>query len=132
MPNFYVTRRGIAVPALAALGVVVAGADSSRSATAAGPLTCTIEVNQAAGGVELQALVLTTRDMSGSYRLSVAKGGGGGSANINQSGGFDVRGGTPRVVSSVSLGGNGRYAARLSVTAGGRTVECARRIGGAL
>jgi hypothetical protein len=132
MPNFSVTRHGIVVPALVALGVVAAGAGSSESATAAGPLICEIEVNQAAGGLELQALVSTTRDTSGSYRLTVAKSGGGGSANISQSGGFDVRGGAPRVLSSVSLGGDGRYTARLSVTADGRTVECARRIGGAL
>jgi hypothetical protein len=132
MPNFYVARFVIVVPALAALGVVAAGAGSSESATAAAPLTCEIEVHQAAGGVELQALVSTTRDTSGSYRLSVAKSGGGGSANIKQSGGFDVRGGNSRVVSSVILGGDGRYTARLSLTAEGRTVECARRIGGAL
>jgi hypothetical protein len=132
MPNFLVTRLGIVVPALAALGVVAAGAGSSESANAATPLACEIEVNRAAGGVELQALVATTRDTSGSYRLSVAKSGGGGSANINQSGGFEVRGGAPRVVSSVNLGGDGRYVAHLWVTAGGRTVECTRRVGGSL
>lgn len=132
MPNFYVTRLGIVVPALAALGVVAAGAGSSESAKAAGPLTCEIEVNRAAGGVELQALVSAMRDTSGSYRLSVAKSGGGGSASINQSGGFELRGGAPRVVSSVNLGGDGRYTARLSVTADGRTVECTRRVGGSL
>ncbi len=132
MPNFYVTRLGIVVSALAALGVVAAAAGSGQSAKAPGSLTCDIEVNQAASGVELQALVSALRDTSGSYRLSVAKSGGGGSANINQSGGFDVRGGAPRVVSTVSLGGDGRYSARLSVTAEGRTVECTRHVGGAL
>ena len=62
MPNFYVTRLGIVVPALVALGVVAAGAGSSESAGTVSPLTCEIEVNQAAGGVELQALVSTIRD----------------------------------------------------------------------
>lgn len=132
MPNFYVTRLGIVVPALAALGVVAAAAGSGENAQAAGSLICKIEVTQAAGGVELEALVSALRDTSGSYRLSVAKSGGGGSANINQSGGFDVKGGAPRVVSTVGLGGDGRYTARLSVTAEGRTVECTRRVGGAL
>ena len=94
-PNFYFTRLGIVVPALRPLGAVAAGAGSSESATAAGPSACSIKVNQAAGGVELQALVSTRRDMSGSYRLSVAKSGGGGSARHQPVGGFDVRGGAP-------------------------------------
>jgi hypothetical protein len=129
MPNFYVTSLGIVVPALAAL-VVSAGAGSSQSPKATDQLKCEIEVSQTASGVELQAVVSTGRDTTGSYRLRIAKTGGGGSASIDQSGGFEVSAGASRVVSTVSLGADGRYTARLSVAADGRTVECTRRVGG--
>lgn len=44
MPNFYVTRLGIVVPALAGLGIVAAAAGSGDSVKAPGSLTCEIEV----------------------------------------------------------------------------------------
>lgn len=132
MANFHVTPLGIALPVAAALGLMAAGVGSSETAKAGGSLTCAIEVGQFGGGLELQVLISAPRDTTGSYRLSVTKSGGGGSADINQSGGFELQGGQPRVVSSVSLGGQGAYTARLSVTADGRTVDCSRRIGGLL
>jgi hypothetical protein len=132
MSIFYVTRHGVVVAALAALGVAAAIAQPGEAARSApGSLTCDIEVSRSGGMVELQALVSAPRETSGSYRLRVVKSGGGGSANIDQSGGFSVDGGSS-VVSTVNLGGGGSYTAKLSVTADGRTIECSQRVGGAI
>jgi hypothetical protein len=131
MPNFYVTSLGIVVPALAAVGLS-AGASSGQSTKAIDQLKCQIDVSRTASGIELQAVVSTGRDTAGNYRLRIDKSGGGGNATIDQSGGFEANAGAPRVVSTVGLGADGRYTARLSVSADGRTLECTRRVGGSL
>ena len=132
MSIFYVTRLGIALPALAALGLLGAIGGDATKAQAGTPLECRIDVGRSAGMVELKALISADRTTSGSYRLNVVKSGGGGSANIGQGGEFSVSAGTPQVVSSVMLGGDGRYMATLTVNANGRNFECSRRIGGSL
>ncbi len=132
MANFYVTRLGIVMPALAALGIVTAERATSETSNPQSRLSCTIEVDRSSGGVEMQALVAGAAGNSGSYRLVVRKTGGGSSANIDQSGEFALDAGGSRELATVSLGGDGRYTARLSVSAGGRTVECTKHVGGAL
>lgn len=118
---------------MAPLGVLVATAAVGTGATASGPgaaLGCRIDVARSGGGVALSAVVVSPRALTGSYRLRVSKSGGGGSADIDQSGGFSTNGG-PSVVSGVTLGGAGRFVARLSVDADGRRSECTEVIGGA-
>ncbi len=132
MANFYVTRLGIVVPALAALDAVTAQSASSENISVEHRLSCAIEVGRSSGSVELQAVVAGARSNSGTYRLVVRKTGGGGSADIDQSGEFASGDGGLRELSMVSLGGDGRYTARLSVSAGGRTAECTRRVSGSL
>jgi hypothetical protein len=126
-----IARLAIILPTAAALGVFAAGVGPAESTRAVpGSLTCEITVHRSDGMVELQALVSAAHQTSGSYRLRVVKSGGGGSADIDQSGGFMANANGPSVVSTVAVGSGGRYTARLSVTADGRTVECSRRVGG--
>jgi hypothetical protein len=132
MANFYVTRLGIVVPALAALGILTAERATSESFNSQSRLSCAIEVGRSSGGIEMQAVVVGAAGNSGNYRLVVRKTGGGGSANIDQSGEFALGAGGSRELATVSLGGDGRYIARLSVSAGGRTAECTKNVSGAL
>jgi hypothetical protein len=126
-------KRAFVAAAAASGAVFVAGAGMSDSATAGDAnLRCTIETLSRGGAVELSALVSAPRDLNGSYRLRISKDGGGGSADIDQSGEFSVVAGERAVVSSVSLGGDGTYTAKLSVTANGRTVDCSKRTGGSI
>ena len=131
MSNFYVTRHGVVMAALATVGVIGALVHPATPATAArDPLSCDIQVSRSGGLVGLQAVVSAQRATSGSYRLRVVSSGGN-SSNIDQSGDFYVSGGSA-VVSSVSLAGSATYTARLSITADGRTTECSQRVSGSL
>jgi len=132
MANFYVTRFGVVIPALAALGLATAGHATSDAPNPRSALSCAIEVGRSSGGVELQAVVAGAAGNTGNYRLVVRKTGGGGSADIDQSGEFATGKGGSSVLSTVSLGGDGRYTARLSVSSGGRSAECTKRVGGAI
>ena len=131
MSNFYITRHGIAMAALATLGAVGAVLQPAAPVNAArGPISCDIRVSHAGGLVDLKAVVSAVAATSGSYRLRVVSSGSN-SSNIDQSGEFSVGNGST-VVSSVSLGGSGNYTARLTVTADGRTTECSQKVGGSL
>ena len=126
-----VTRHGVVMAALAAVGVVGAILQSTAPVNAArAPISCDIRVSHAGGLVDLKAVVSAEAATSGSYRLRVVSSGSN-SSNIDQSGEFSVGNGST-VVSSVSLGGSGTYTARLSVTADGRTTECSQKVGGSL
>ena len=131
MSNFYVTRHGVVMAALAticAVGAVLQPAAPVNAARA--PMSCDIRVSQARGLVDLKAVVSAEAATSGSYRLRVVSSGSN-SSHIDQSGEFSVGNGST-VVSSVSLGGSGAFTARLSVTADGRTTECSQKVGGSL
>jgi hypothetical protein len=129
--RLYVTRNGVIVAALAAIGALGASAHQSAPATAANEaLSCDIQVSRSGSLVDLEAIVSSGGSASGSYRLRVVSSGAN-SSNIDQSGNFSIGGGAA-VVSKVSLGGRGTYIARLSVTANGRTTECSQRVSGAL
>jgi hypothetical protein len=118
--------------ALAATGFAFAPTPEPSTATA-GPsdLTCAIDVARSRDGVTLRPVVTTDRPLTGRYRLSVTSRGGGGGSDIDQSGEFEAYG-TRTVLGTVSLGGGGSYEARLTVTVGGRRIECLERIGGAI
>lgn len=131
MSIFYVTRRGVVMASLAAAGVVAATAQSNTTAAAgSSPVRCEIEISQAPGSVDLQALVSSRVAASGTYRLRVSKSGGG-TADIDQSGDFSITSGS-EVVGAVSLGGTGTYSARLTVIANGQKIECSKRVSGVL
>ena len=119
----------LTIPALAAIGF--AGVSTSDGARAySGRLACEIRVTNDHGVVTLRPMVSTSSVISGSYRLRVTNRGGGGSSQIDQSGGFSASPGESNVLGNVSLAGGGTYDARLTVDAGGRTIECNERVGG--
>ena len=131
MSNFYVTRHGVVMAALATLGAVGAVLQPVARVNAAhAPMSCDIRVSRTGGLVDLKAVVSAEAVTSGSYRLRVVSSGSN-SSNIDQSGEFSVGNGST-VVSSVSLGGSGNYTARLTVIADGRTTECSQKVGGSL
>jgi hypothetical protein len=104
------------------------GTDTPATA-APGDVSCSIDVRRTGSGVTLRPMVSADRTVSGSYRLRVTSRGAGGGSDIDQSGEFTAVG-ARSVLGSVSLGGDGAYEARLTVTTGGRRIECAERIGG--
>lgn len=131
MSKYTHARWLLAIPALAATGL--AGVAASAGAQAySGRLACEIHVTHDHGAVTLQPMVSTARAISGSYRLRVTKRGGGGNAQIDQSGGFSASPGESHVLGTVSLAGGGTYDALMTVDAGGQTVECKERVGGSL
>lgn len=131
MSNFSVTRDGVVLASLAAIGAMGLSLKPADPAIAAErPVACDIEVSRSSGLVGLKAIVNSHDTISGNYRLRVTSSGAN-SSTIDQSGDFTVSHGTA-VVSSVNLGGVGAYTARLSITANGRTTECSRKVGGSL
>jgi hypothetical protein len=119
---------------LAALGLGVTGitAVSARS-TNDGSMRCEIQVKEQNSGVALDGVVYASTKMVGEYHLRVSKSGGGGSANIDQTGDFSAAPGAPGRLGTVMLGTNGgSYDAKLTVTAGGRSVDCTEKVRGSL
>jgi hypothetical protein len=65
------------------------------------PVTCDIRAQRTADGVLIQALAIADRDIAAEYDLAITKTGGGGSADIDQSGAVDLAAGA-----SATLGEN--------------------------
>ncbi|MDX2287763.1 MAG: curli-like amyloid fiber formation chaperone CsgH [Hyphomicrobiaceae bacterium] len=116
--------------AVTALGIAVA-VSQATNAEPAPQVSCTIKTSRHAGAVALEALIRSPNAVAGSFAFTVAKSGGGGSANIEQTGEF-IGTGQWNLVADVQLGGDGDYVARLKVKLGGRTIECSERVKGAL
>jgi hypothetical protein len=114
---------------------VVAGCGSfalvTPAAVAGSGLSCDIEVSHRGGGITLKGIVASGVAADGTYQLKVTSSGSGNST-INQSGDFSVNAGGVEQLAIVSLGGDGSYSARLTVTADGHSTACAERIGGSL
>lgn len=130
---------GFAKPLLAAtipaaLGLaLVAGASSEAASGNSASVRCDIEVTEHGGSVALKGVVHAKRQVSGEYRLRVSKSGGGGSADIRQDGDFSAGPEGATELGSVMLGANGgNYDAKLTITTGGVSSECTKRIGGML
>lgn len=131
MRIFYVSRSGAVMAALAAAGAAgVLAFPASPNATPASPPSCQIDVSRSGAAVQIKAIVSAKGQKSGSYRLIVGSSGGN-SSRINQSGDYFVDNGST-VVGEVSLGGRGSFNAHLLVSADGQSVECSRRVSGAL
>lgn len=121
------------LPLLLGLGAaaIVAGAVQAVSASTDPALTCEIRETAMGAMVALEPVVRSDGAVGGQYTFKVTSAGGAGNSNIRQGGGFSADGET--TLGRVMLGNTGRaYEARLALTAGGRTVECAERIGGAI
>ena len=115
------------------LGLVFAAPDQAAAGGGGGSgLRCEITQSGHGGSVVLQGVVFSDQATDGSYEFRVAKSGGGGSSDINQSGEFSVGAGGKSSVASVSLGGSGGYSATLKVRSSGHAVACTERSGGSL
>lgn len=115
---------------LAALGFASGAGQAGSTGTAetSGPVRCEILTHSAGGMTTLQGVVHADIAVSGTYSFRVTGSGGGGSSNISQGGGFTAGPDAPAALGQVMLGG-GVYNARLSVVAGGVSIECSERTG---
>jgi hypothetical protein len=123
----------------AALGIGAAGATHGSiervgaGQTGSQPVRCEIQVRERGNSVALEGVVFASTTIEGSYQLRVSKSGGGGSSDINQSGGFSAGPDGPSTLGTVTLGGDGgAYVAKLTVTWHGGSTECTERVGGTL
>ena len=114
------------------LGVALAGAKLPADDPGAGASEtprCEISIEKDNGSVALEGRVVADPPLSGSYRLRVSKTGGGGSAEIVQSGTFSLTSDTSASLGLVSLSA-GNYLAELKVEWKGGTTDCKERVRG--
>ena len=88
---------------------------------------CELKTTKRGGGTVLEGVVIASKAVSGSYRISVAASGGSGSSDIDQSGSFQATPGQPVSLGVVQLGGSGGYSANLTVKWGGGSTSCSGR-----
>jgi hypothetical protein len=118
----------LVVPALLGLSTMGVSMNISQADTT-GPLRCEIQAASASGMIALQGIVFADVSVTGSYLFRVVSAGGGGSSNIQQGGAFSAGPHGPVTVGQISLGGSqAAYDAILTVSANGKTIECAGRI----
>jgi len=102
--------------AFAAVGATRAGSDTPR---------CEIAASAAHGIVTLEARAHAREALAGSYSFEVS----GAGTQIRQGGAFGAAAGATATLGSVRLGGGGPYEARLGISTGGGTVQCAEWTG---
>ena len=88
---------------------------------------CELRTSKRGGATVLEGVVIASKAVSGSYRISVAASGGSGSSDIDQSGSFQATPGQPVSLGVVQLGGSGGYSANLTVKWGGGSTSCSGR-----
>lgn len=115
----------LAVLGCALLMACTAGATGSGQAGAnASSPACEIVTRNLGGMTVIEAVVTSSKALSGSYSLRVS----GSGTNIRQGGEFDAAPNEKAVLGKVSLGGSARaYDIDLKVEAGGRTIPCDSR-----
>ena len=124
--------------AVAVLPVALAAGVAATTGTVVAPahaasdgVRCEITVSKRGGITTLEGVVLASKSVSGSYRLSVTTSGGSGGSDIDQSGAFSASAGQSSSLGVVSLGGTANLAsAQLSVKWNGGSTQCSQRIGG--
>ena len=116
---------------LGAAGLAM-GAGQAGSASGE-PVRCEIQESSMNGMIVLAGVVQADVEVSGSYRFRVVSAGGAGGSNIQQGGDFTAGPDSAVTLGNVMLGGRGAtYDATLEIISGGKTVECAERVGGAI
>ncbi len=119
--------------ALGTLAGAAAAFGAGHVEASASGMTCRIDVKKRSGTTVLEGIVVSRTAIAGSYDIVVAKSGGGGSSDINQSGSFEAAPGRETSLGIVTLGGDaGRYKAKLTVKKIGSTIECHESAAGAL
>ncbi|BAV47523.1 hypothetical protein MesoLj113a_18010 [Mesorhizobium sp. 113-1-2] len=95
------------------------------------PVRCEIRATPEGGMVSLEALAHADRDVSGTYSFHVESAGRTGGTNIEQGGPFSVAPDKPATLGTVMLDAKGAvFDARLKVTVDGKSIGCAKRVGG--
>jgi hypothetical protein len=126
------TRRisvGLVAITLAACGVAGAatmpGGAPADAAPQAGTLACALVITEGRGMVSLAAQVRSPVAVSGSYALSVGRGGGDGSATIDQGGGFTARAGETLTLGRIDMNGRARdLSTAFTIEARGQRLTC--------
>jgi hypothetical protein len=118
------------IVASAAFALALALTGAVGPAASAGPLAqCTITAERQGALLVVSGVVNAEDAISGSYTLVVSQVGGGGSANVRQSGNFETTRGAS-ILGTVMVGGGSAYDATLKVKVDGTDVTCRERIGG--
>ncbi|MEG6508660.1 curli-like amyloid fiber formation chaperone CsgH [Methyloligella sp. 2.7D] len=114
---------------LPANGEAPQSAKLQRAQNAGALSQCDIRVGSSGGMLTLEGVASADVPLSGSYELKVTQTGGGSSANIVQSGAFDVAPGMPGSLGTITLSNTGGYAASLRVRGLNGAVLCTRQVG---
>jgi len=117
--------------ALLAVVVGAAAAGAAKDSSSSAPLRCEIRNTVQGDAIVLEPVVYAGRSTNGTYTVSVSGGGSSGSTDIRQGGAFETGPGNPASLGRMSLGANGAYDVKLTVTAGGASVSCAKQVSGA-
>lgn len=123
---FTFSTLNIASAALA-LGVIAAGCTATASNTVVTkPVTeCRVDIERVGRMVEITAVIETKTKAQGSYSLGISKSGGGGSANINQGGYFDLLAGETKTWRAVKMTGSpSNFNADMVLDINGEEISC--------
>jgi len=113
--------------ALGALGLALSGAQATVQAAAEQadkpPVACELKLTETRTSRRLEAIVTTTRKVTGSYALDVGRKGSN-RAMIKQSGEFSALPGEPVLLGEVTLDRSGEMTATLDLHWSGKRITC--------
>ena len=97
-------------------------------AHASAPAACEIRAYDVAGGVRIESVVYGAPGSSGSYQLSLARSGSGGTSNVSQGGEYEIDGAGEAVVSVTEFnrGSRDRYSVEMTVEDAHGVTHCDR------
>lgn len=111
------------------LNIAFAAVDVPADVDATDATRCGINVRHENGSVVLEGVVASETPISGSYNMRISGKGGGGSAELVQSGAFEVDSGSSALLGVVSLS-PGRYLVTLTIEWDGGATECSEHVAG--
>ena len=79
-------------------------------------VSCDLRARPTANGVVIEAVARADHAFDGQYELVIAKSGGGGAADVNQSGPVSVAAGEAVTLGSTELGADGHFRAQLTLS----------------
>jgi hypothetical protein len=109
--------------AAAALTVFGFTADTNAQATPEHPIACAFLVEEGRFGPAMKGVVTANQDVAGQFQMTFTKRGAN-SANVTQSGRFDLNAGETATLGQATLG-RGTVDAKLVLTIGGQDLVCA-------
>ncbi len=100
-------------------------------AQAAPAIACSVVSSELGPSVRFQGRIVSRDDVTGTYRLAIAKAGPSGRSAINQSGRFSASRQIEAFVGSTTIGieRGAEYSARLTVEVGDQTYTCESNAG---